>query len=292
MKNKKSRNKSIREPLGHGDHWQAIFPRWNSHPEKTQQFITRLCKEATPRAKFLTPWPRPELDFNVIIRLAYESPHFETAVLLGISPSNKTLNFLSTYPVLAGRNIWQLKPAQISDAYGPFEGFISFELPSGACINCFSTHFGEEKERWENAKKPVPVQMTALALELKRFDAKPIRVDAGPLLEETRKELRDEGKHEEADALDHVMLSTDEMRTLYCEDTDHASMVGRITGLKKLERVDIFPPGYQLEVEVLPDYDQGWRNITVFAYLPSLGAYTPKKGDLVQGVVWLQGKLH
>ncbi|MDR1011651.1 MAG: hypothetical protein LBM04_11125 [Opitutaceae bacterium] len=158
MKNKKSRNKSIREPLGHGDHWQAIFPQWNSHPEKTQQFITRLCKEATPRAKFPTPWPRPELDFNVIIRLGYKAPHFETAVLLTtILRSN------------------------------------SFSRGFYMRLSC--GHFGDN-----------PIQTNS------------------------------------------------PRRTPRTRSQKHFSVLS--------------------------------------AYLSSLGAYTPKKGDLVQGVVWLQGKLY
>lgn len=275
------------EEWGHGEHWKAIFLRWDE--KYSAAFLSQLYQNAQSAKASVMPWPQQE--YASMFRMGYYTSGCEFVLLVGMLPEQKVMHMLSSYPMFAGENVWQLKPTQLTSEYGLYEGCVSFELPWEAPLKCFCPLFGEESTQWKSATSEVAVKISALAMELKHYPAEPIRVDRGPLLEMERQSLRDEGKHAEADALDHIMVGTDALRMLAGGATDHASLVGKIVGLKKLEATDLMPSGYQLEVEALPDYGQDWRNITVFAYLPSLGAYVPKEGDLVQGILWLQARL-
>ena len=287
MNNQNTDADQKQEPWGHGDHWKAIFLKWDE--KHSTGFLSHVYQHMAPHRRLKSA--QPMQNYSNLMGLCYKAGDCEVMLIIGLLPEQKLMHMLSAYPAIAGENTWKLKLTQLTHEYGPFEACADFELPWEAPLKCFCPLFVEEKERWEAAAGSIEVNISALAIELKRFDAEPIKVDAGPLLELERKRLRDEGSTAEADALDHLMVSTDGMRTLFCGNTDHASLVGKIVGLKKLEMTGMMLPGYQLEIEALPDYGQGWRNITTLAYLPALGAYSPKLDDLVQGVLWLQARL-
>lgn len=250
--------------------------------------IPRLCVKSRIRAEFSPPWPGS--DFPSIVRLGRTRHRLiDLAVLLGVLPAEKRSVFLSAYAILMETRTWMLRVENISSDYGPFEGVVDMKAVSGALLRAFDPRFGENRDRWLCGQKS-SVALAGLALRLEPFATEAIKVETGPLLDWERESLRAEGKTQEAAALDHVMVFTCGLRTLYCGKNDHAAFVGCVQRIREIPAHDPLPAGWLLDIETVPDDGQPAeeRVLPVYVFAPALGDYHPQTGDLVQGTVWLQ----
>lgn len=272
--------------LGHGDHWKALLPGWG---DRLAEFIPWLTEAPDSVSKFSAPWPAP--GYAGILRLTRDTgPHVELTALIGLLPNNKSLRFLSCYPTLRETRVWPLLVGRLSDSYGPFEGVVEFTLANGASLRAFDPRFGENRNHWR-AGATQPVALAALALRVSPYDAAPIRITEGPLIEEERQRLHAEGRPDEAAALDHLTIYTDQLRTLYSgENHDHSAFVGRVDQVREIPARDPLPAGWLLDVELMPDEGQPppERTMPVYAYPSALGAYRPQADDLIEGTLWVQ----
>jgi len=269
--------------LGHGDHWKAL----GLGGEALTEYLGELMNEAANPVGFHAPWPGGEYAKVVQMHVAQSALWF--VVLSGIDERERQLTFLSAYPKLAKTEDWVVKVDEVSDDYGPYEGVVVARAPAGHSLKFFVPHFLAEAEDWKTAVL-VRVALTGLALKLERFDAKPVKITEGPRVEEAKAELRAEGKHQEADDPDfHVTILMDRMRTLYSLYHDHHQIIGRVMAVTAVSAAPKFP-GWLLEIECLPDEAVSGCRLPVYVFPPALGDRTPpRKGDLVGGVVWLQG---
>jgi hypothetical protein len=271
------------QPLGHGDHWQAL----GLEGEALIEYLELLMKEADGPVFFSAPWP--EAEYEKVIQMSAPRASLCFVVLSGIDEERKLLNFLSAFPTLTKTKEWVVNVEEVSAAYGNYEGVVCAKAAAGHGLKFFAPYFGTEADHWRK-KGLARIALAGLALKLEKFAADPIKITEGPLVEEAKRELRSEGKIDEADNPDfHVTVEMDRMRTLYSLNHDHHQIIGRVVAVATARPSPQFQ-GWRLEIECMPDKAASGCRLPVFVFPPALGSEPPpRKGDLVTGTVWLQG---
>jgi len=280
----KKTQKKKKETLGHGNHWQALGVET---PEAFQSAITLPVAHGRVTGSFPAPWPNAPCQKVLCYELPQASLLF--TALVGVFPKSKTLKCLSSFPVLTKTVEWIVQVNGPSDAYGKFEGVVNGEAASGHPLCWFAPRFGFEAADWQKPG-PARVAFAALALELGRFAAEPIIIRDGPRIEERRAELRVEGRHAEADDPDlTVTFFTDMLRTFFSSFHDHHEFVGKIRRVRPICPRPEFT-GWLLDLECLNNQPETGFIMPLYVFPDSLEeGYIPKRGDLVQGLAWLQG---
>lgn len=281
---KRRSKKSKPEPLGHGDHWHAL----GLHGDELLQFITTTWENSTDVRPMPFPWPGDR--FEQLYQAENPQASLTFATLMGVPPQERVLAFISAFPILARTIEWTLQVNEVLDTYGPYEGAISATAPSGHPLQWFAPYFGFEADQWRQCGN-VRVALAGLALRLEKFAAEPIIITEGPAIQLRRDELRAEGRHEEADD-PHLSLTyhMDEMRTIYSSYHDHHEMIGKIIECAPIRPRAEFH-GRRLEVECLPPDQKEGTRLPIYVFTPALAdGYTPRRSDLVRGLVWLQGR--
>jgi hypothetical protein len=271
------------QPHGHGDHWQAL----GLEGDALIEYLEQLMKEADGPVFFPAPWAGAE--YGKVIQMRAQCGSLCFVVLSGIDEERKILNLLSAFPTLTKTEEWVVDLEEVSASYGHYEGVVCAKAAAGHWLKFFAPFFGIEADHWRK-KGLARVALAGLALKLEKFAAEPIKITAGPLVEEAKRELRAEGKIAEADDPDfHVTVEMDRMRTLYSLNHDHHQIIGRVMSATAIKPLPQFQ-GWRLEIECMPDEAASGCRLQVFVFPPALGSDAPpRKGDLVTGTVWLQG---
>lgn len=272
------------EPLGHGDHWQAL----GLVDDEIPAFLEVLLREADVTARCSTPWPDAAYSELVVLQYPQESLSFTT--LCGISSEQKSLVFLTAFPVPTKTTEWLVEIEEILPSYGPYEGLVTGRAVTGHHIQWFAPAFHHDKDQWKPGAL-ARVNFSAIALSIEPYPADPIILTEGPFVEQSREELRAEGKQEEADDPNFsITVHTDALRTFYSTTHDHHQFVGKILSATRICPRPEFT-GWRLEIECLPDSPSTDSTLTLYAFSASLqNGYTPHKNDLVLGSAWLQGQ--
>lgn len=272
--------------LGHGDHWRAIGL---DDTEAIALAIVETARNGRVSAAFPAAWPIEDSDR--IFQLEVNRGALTFAAVIAEEKSNQRNNLVTAYPVGCQRIPWTLQINGCSDAYGPHEGIICGETEDGRELQWFAPNFGAEATRWRSGGL-AKVGLNAIALSVQPFVPQVYSIKEGPLVEIERRRLQEEGRHKEANDPDlSVSVSTETLRTLYCEQNDHHTLIGEIL---KAEPVILEPDthGWLLEVQCLPDDDitEAKPRLPVYVFELALMKGTPlKEGDLIQAAVWLQG---
>ena len=270
--------------LGHGSHWGALGlgDVGNALP-----FLHEAVRNAPKVDSFSPPWPRSP--FPSLTQLEWPQAPLSFSTIVGRDDAAKTNVVLSAFPTLTKTAEWIVRVDGILDSYGAVEGVVEGNAASGHPLQWFAPRFGFEVEHW---RKPglARVAFAALALRIERFDAKPIVVREGPLIQMRRNELRAEGNAEEADSDDFsVEVQTDGMRTFFSSFHDHHEFIGEVRAVRTIRPRPEFA-GWLLDVEFLPDDPESGHRMPLYVFPSALEpGYVPKRGDLVQGLAWLQG---
>ncbi len=273
------------KPLGHGDHWEAL----GLEGEAMIEYLEELTKEADCPVFFPAPWPGAE--YGKVVQMSAPRSSLCFVVLSGVDEQRKQLALLSAFPTLTKTEEWMLKVNKVSAAYGHYEGVVCATAPSGHTLRFFAPYFGSEAGNWRKMGL-ARVALAGLALKLEIFPAEPMKISDGPLVEDAKSELRAEGKNEEADDPNfHITVEIDRMRTLYSLNHDHHQIIGRVMAVTAIKPLPRFH-GWRLEIECMPDDAASGCRLPVYVFPPALGNEPPpRKGDLVTGVVWLQGSM-
>lgn len=282
--------------------WQAFSDenmrgRMEEHMSETlfPFFAKSVASAEASKSGAFSPWVSARKASYTL----WETSTGNTEVSYNIIAENrpKSSEVVSTYPVLELTNTWLLSVQEISAAHGKYEGIISVQAACGNGFGIFATDFLRYAPDW-NQRGLINVAISGLALHLKIFPAKPWVFTDGPRIEEAKESLRKQGKHKEADKLKEVSFATDKIRVINStpDEEDVAEIVGRILRVRKIE-IDAWKKfsGWLLEIEVLPSELmpvelQAARVLPVYAFPSALAGYIPKRDDLVQGFVWVQGK--
>lgn len=266
--------------LGHGDHWAAVG----------LDFVERareIFPNVRPLGEFAPPWP--DAPWEEIVHTEWKLDGLGFTLLLLQNDREKKYECLSGFPYCTAVEEWVVNVAEPLDLYGPIEGVVQGEAASGHSLVWFAPRFGFDVVEW---RKPglARVGFAGIALSVRRFAAEEIVIKEGPLVEMRREELRAEGKLDEAERADlSVTVQTDGMRTLYSTTEDHCAFIGKVLGVEDVEPLPGMR-GWRLALECMPDDLKSGTVLPVVVFPPALGAeFVPKDGDLVEGVLWLQG---
>jgi hypothetical protein len=134
------------------------------------------------------------------------------------------------------------------------------------------------------------VALAALAMRLERFTPQPVVIHDGALVDLRREEWRKEAKLSETEAPDlGVEVVMDGLRTIYSSVHDHHAFVGKVLDLRPINPQPGIE-GWVIELECLPDNLETGYRLPLYVFPPALEpGYLPARGDLVQGIAWLQG---
>lgn len=280
---KRKTSRKTGEPLGHGDHWQAL----GFEGDDLIRLLEEIAQAASQVENLNPPWPGAKMEKLVQMELPWKE--ISLSLLLGKPPKEESLHVLSAFPILSRTSAWKLKIDGVSDSYGPFEGVVNATADTGHPLQWFDPHFARNAAAWR-AGGTVDVNLAGLALSMRRFDAEPYILHEGPRVEELRARLKAEGRHQEAaDPQLSVTYGTETLRTIFSSFHDHHEFVGKVlrvaqTGLGSMVK------GWRVELECRHDDHGTGRSLPVYVFPPALEAgYLPKKGDLVSGLLWLQG---
>jgi hypothetical protein len=269
------------EPLGHGSHWDALSPRG---AKELFSMLPNIVQDFTSVHAFHPPWP--EESGHELLHYEYARDSLAFAVIERVNEPEKCLELVSGFPILTEQADWIVRVDRTLDSYGAVEGVIEGETASGHPLQWFAPRFGLEAAEW---RKPglTRVGFAALALKVSRFDAKPIIVTKGPMLEMRREELRKQGKTRQAESPDlSVKVLTNRLRTFYSSFHDHHEFVGRVRGVKAIQPQPEFPG---LRIDLPDEIGTGWR-LPLYVFPPAFEqGFAPKRGDLIHGAAWLQG---
>ena len=249
--------------------------------------VEEALREGIPCGQFPPPWPGS--DFAEVMLLEQKKLPLVFATLVGMSADRQRNELVSAFPVLTETEEWIVQVNASLANYGPHEGMIEGDFSHGAPLRWFAPRFGLEREQWRHNGLAC-VALAALALRLEPFKAEPIIVKEGDMVKMERKRLREEGRVEESENPDlSVTVLIDQLRMFAATGYDNHEFVG------KIERVRAIQPrpelaGWIVDVEIHHDQPAtGWR-MPVYVFPAAAGDYRPKRGDLVQGIAWLQGQ--
>lgn len=278
-------SKEAAKSLGHGSHWEAL----GLEGEPLMQFLQGVVPHAGVVGEFPAPWPGEPC--REIVQLELPQGSLAFAAIVGRNNPQQHFEVLSAFPILAHTTEWTVQVDGTSDCYGTVEGTVHGETATDHPLEWFAPRFGIEAAQWREPGRARVKLFAALALAIAPFDAEPIVVTEGPRIDELREELRAEGRHDEADRRDlSVTYETSMMRTIFSSFHDHHEFVGRVCGVRAIRpRPEIH--GWRIDLECLPD-DTSERRLPLYVFAAALkNGYMPKRGDLVQGLAWLQGSL-
>lgn len=272
------------KPLGHGGHWAAMGLEGDA--------LLHFVMEAVQNNSFhpelsVTPWPNT--DYPKLSRMEASHASLRVVALAGEKSDDASLTMLSAFPTFTRTTEWVVEIEDVTDSYGPYEGTVIATVASGHCIEIFATDFEIEAQNW---RKPglARVAVVGLALDLVPYAAEPWIIREGPAVELKKQELRESGRHAEADDPNfQVVIETSSMRTFFSMSDDDHMLIGKIISVTAIKPLPQFP-GWRMEIECLPREQASGHRLVVYAFPPAWKESTPpRKGQMVEGTIWLQG---
>lgn len=279
----KKRASKKREPLGHGDHWAAM----GFEGDALIRLIQEVANAATVLHPLEFPWPGARMEKLVQIELPWKE--MSLTVILGKPPEKDELRILSAFPVLSRTTPWVLQIDEVGSDYGLYEGVVKATADTGHPLLWFDPHFAQNATSWRAGGR-MQVGLAGMALSMKPYPADPFIIHEGPRVDELRTRLRAEGRAREADDPElSVTYEMDAMRTIFSSFHDHHEFVGKVLRVAKTGLGSLVT-GWRIELECRHDDHGTGRSLPVYVFPPSLEeGYVPKRGDLVCGMLWLQG---
>ncbi len=272
------------KPLGHGGHWFAM----GLEGDALLHFVMKTVRNNSFSSE-LRPTPWPDAAYPMLSRMEASHASLQIVALAGAGKGGASLTMLSAFPAFTRTSEWVIEIENSTDSYGPYEGTVTASAACGHEIEFFATDFEIEAENW---RKPglARVALAGLALDMVSYAAEPWVIREGPRVEEKKQELREAGRHAEADDPDfHVVLKSDALRTFFSMDDDEHMLIGRIMSVTAIKPLPSFQ-GWRLEIECLPDKIPSGHRLIVYVFPPAWKeAKPPRKGQLVEATIWLQG---
>ena len=276
--------------MGHGNHWEAIIPDIAATLSDLLPTVVRKGTLAGESA-FDQPLPsggtRPEKAFA----LTYpDTPlRFLTLVATDTSRPEPANVVDSAYPYCAEGLTNRILIDEVKPWLGPIEGILSGTSRGGATVTFFDPDFYKNRHRYHPGKA-YDFSVAALAYTLAKATQDTITVTGGPVLERERQRLLEINPHADVSHVNSVELSIAGLRCLLpcraAQDDAEFRTIAEEVGYFEAEGYGF----YRIRATLMVPDDVPFAAY-IYASETILKGYRPQKGDAIQGILWLQGRL-
>ncbi len=278
--------------LSHGSHWGALLP----DASKLMMLLPAMIKKGVADGT-VPEFPLPEMGFckfNASAGIIYRQEGEETApvesmIVLGRMLDAKQMEICTAFPKLRTGTLVEFEVLAVREWMNGLEATAEVELNDEQKISFFIPDYYRDRKLIK-ADHNYSVELAGFCYEMNKFEPVTFNIDAGPLLEEHKARLRKEGKSDVIDSVPvHMTEDTNNLcRQIFSDVVDDIEFIG------KIESVNTFKFWGNDCFEVIIKFnEERYKGIKLPIYIGAhkLEDYTPKVGDTVQGVLWLQGIL-
>jgi len=272
--------------MGHGDHWKALFG--TDFAGRLAKLLPRLVQQGS-------------LVRNVAHREAYAGsaqkiwPYFaleygemplRCLTVIHIDPEDKLNKVQTAYPFIR-----EGKPADLEIAdknrNDEFEAVLKCITRQGTSISFFAPLYSSDPACHEDGQK-YAFSLAALAYSLKKIQETEFTLTEEPALEIERRCMQEQDPQADVADVKAVDFSIAQLRALIFH-TDDAADAEFYTSVESLSYF-FFEESEMCKMDVrflLREGDE--LRTALYASEHVLAGYRPQVGDLIQGVLWLQG---
>lgn len=275
--------------MGHGNHWDAL----EGDVERTVARIIPMVLDSGKIIDSVSFQYEPE-DGPPRIETAHAFEHPPTplrfmALVATDSSGPETRNFLfSAYPFCADGCVNRIRFNEAVDWCNPIEGIVHGTFNDCAHVSFFDVDYYKNGKGYEPGKE-YDFAIAGIAYRLQKTVRNSIVVSEGPLIDMERKRRLAEDPNADVEKITSVELSLKDLRCLLPqEQRDDAEFQ---TVVETVDYLDV--EGIRLcrirATLMIPD-DKPF-DAYIYASEAVLNDYRPQKGDSIQGIIWLQGRL-
>jgi hypothetical protein len=277
--------------MGHGDHWQAV-------EKDSDIFIDTMLplifKEGTPVGQNTFSHTLEEVEGNkegVVHGYQYPDPDSPVSLLVLVATGLREgiHDLWSAYPVCSERGCYRMQVYEVRPRPNGVEGTVEAALPEGESIIFFDPFFFLNKERYQE-DEDIEVAFSALAYRLETFELDEEEIAERTALELLRRKMIEEHLYVDVVTPTTLPLTAERAADYYpCDGAeDSAKIEFYIEEAIPLACIGrIF---WRMTGVIMRAVDTELR-IDVYASEQVLDGYTPKVGDNVVALVWVQGRL-
>lgn len=273
--------------MGHGNHWKALFgddfqeswakllPRFVQQGSLVRHVAGREISAGSEQQR----WPYFALEYG-------EMPlHF--LIVIHIDPADKLNKVQSAYPFLKEGVATDLEIVGIVKEKDEFEAELKCVTRQGTPLSFFSPLYGSDPHAFETGRK-YEFTLAALAYSLKRNENPAFTLTEEPALEIEKRCRQEEDPHADVGDIKAVDFSMADLRALlfHADDADEAEFFTAVESVTyfTFEETEIC----KMDVRFRFRGEEDLRT-SLYASAHVLAGYRPEVGDLIQGVLWLQG---
>ena len=207
-----------------------------------------------------------------------------------VKPDKKALIFNSCSILMRGYpNI-----LRINDTYqfkSGVEGYVSASLDDGPDVDFLAPLFYREKNDYQ-INISVTVYLSALALNARPASEKIFKFSEGTAYEIMLKEFLKENPSKTKKDFPYIKISTKQMTALLPTEAtslyQYRAKILNIFPMDPFEKTEIF----KLLLLSAGDSPKNSLKINLYVKKNDLNGYIPKKGDFIEGILWMYGSTH
>ena len=271
----------------HGNHWEAIT---GNAEESLERFVPATLANGalTEETQFVLTRDDGGEQPETVIGATYPETPLRCLALISTNSAEPGANrFLySAYPFCAEGlpNNIEIDSLEADN----IEGIVHGSCESGAAIDFFDPLFFLNRGKYEMGKT-FEFSLAGLAYKLQKTTVDSIEVTEGPMIDMEKQRLLDENPNADVSNVTSVTVSLEGSCWLYpTKVPDDAEFRGVIEDVGYFELEDV--GFYRAKITLVADDDHPLA-ILLYASELILNGYVPRKGDSVEGFVWLQGRL-
>lgn len=273
--------------MKHGDHWEALFgddfqgalAKLVPHLVQQGSLVRNVASQEMPAGAGQAAWPYFALEFgNLPLR---------GLSIIRIDPDDKLMKFTTAYPLLKEGLRMALEIVGSFKDEDEFEVGLKCVTRRGTALTFFAPLYGSNPTVHEVGRK-YEFSLAALAYSLKKIEEAEFTLTEEPALEIEKRRRQEEDPHADVTDVKAVDFSIAGLRALLFHASD-AVDAGFYTAIESVsyfffEETKIC----KMDVRFRLRGEEELRT-SLYASEHVLAGYRPEVGDLIQGVLWLQG---
>lgn len=265
---------------GHGNHWECLFP-------DAETGIAQCLPEAIERGELVGSHPSPSPDFQAVHALEQRfGTGLSTLLIIGDRDDQKLL--ATAYPVAGPGAVHRLEIDRVRRWSGALEAVVEAATSFGARLAFFDIGHHAHPEALEEGGTG-DIELAAFAYHLGPAPDQVFEITQEEAIRQMR--ATEDLPAEQVTDLSHIQVHSAGLACLFPHPSgnpDDMKFQGPITAVDLVEGWG--QAIFRLDITALRDEEP--FTLPVFAARHTLPeGYTPKVGDDVRGVIWMQGRV-